>query len=168
MWYFVHTKSGTEWRGELALYWELEGSAVSDDYSPEDTDAYELWQIWRRHYPNDYEHTKLGKGWIPIYWAVTGVGDLKTFERAPFANEFLTDALGKESENFLTHFTWPEQEETRELLRWTTVPVVDKHWRRGQADKGGFVQEATGWKPGPLQPVIYLPNLAKAARLAPN
>jgi hypothetical protein len=164
MWYFVHKGSGgTEWRGELGLDWEVNTTAYSDDFTPDETDAYELWDLWMREYGRTYEHKQLGKGWIPIYWSVKGLGALRIHEQAPFANEFLDE----ETENFLTHFTWPKNEDTGTDLRWTTLPVVDKQWLPGHADKGGFVQEATGWKPGALQPVVYLPNLSKAARLTP-
>jgi hypothetical protein len=33
-----------------------------------------------------------------------------------------------------------------------------------RADKGGFIQEHTGWKPSPLQPVVYVPALRDAIR----
>jgi len=39
------------------------------------------------------------------------------------------------------------------------LPVQDKLWRPGQAGKGGFIQEATGWKPAILQPFVYLQSL---------
>ena len=51
---------------------------------------------------------------------------------------------------------------TGEELNWLTLPVVDKLWNRKRADKGGFIQEATGWKPAIFQPYVYLPSLMSA------
>jgi hypothetical protein len=44
-------------------------------------------------------------------------------------------------------------------MNWFMLPVVDKLWNSERFDKGGFIQEATGWKPSILQPCIYLPTL---------
>jgi hypothetical protein len=47
--------------------------------------------------------------------------------------------------------------------------VIDKLWRVDLpphvATKGGFIQEATGWKPSPLQPYINLRQLAAMAEM---
>ena len=48
-----------------------------------------------------------------------------------------------------------------ERLNWLLLPVEDKLWNAKQANKGGFIQEATGWKPSILQPFVYLPALLK-------
>jgi hypothetical protein len=37
--------------------------------------------------------------------------------------------------------------------------VKDLAWNQTTANKGGFIQEATGWKPSALQPHVYLPTL---------
>ncbi|MGW4809705.1 hypothetical protein [Kitasatospora sp. NPDC004272] len=42
------------------------------------------------------------------------------------------------------------------------VPVAD---RREQDLGSGFIQDATGWKPGPLQPLMNVHRLAAAAGL---
>jgi len=39
------------------------------------------------------------------------------------------------------------------------LPIADMSWNDERADKGGFIQEATGWKPAILQPYLYLPAL---------
>jgi len=46
-----------------------------------------------------------------------------------------------------------------EPLDWLTLPVVDKLWNARRADKGGFIQVATQWKPAILEPYVYLPTL---------
>ncbi len=45
-----------------------------------------------------------------------------------------------------TFFTRPKDPETREPLDWLSLPVVDKLWNSQRAHKGGFIQQATGWK----------------------
>ena len=37
--------------------------------------------------------------------------------------------------------------------------VVEKRWCSKRGDKGGFLTQATGWKPGILLPFIYLESL---------
>jgi hypothetical protein len=64
-----------------------------------------------------------------------------------------------EREDFLTFYDWPIDMVTGERLNWLTLPVVDKLWRDKRMDKGGFIQEATNWKPSILQPFVYLDSL---------
>src|SRR5438094_617144 len=77
-------------------------------------------------------------GLVPISWYVDSPGNAK-FERMPFQHP--EDAA---AENFLTHYTWPEDTKTHAPLNWLTLPVADKRWTKQRADKGGFIQEATG------------------------
>ena len=74
-------------------------------------------------------------------------------EFAPF------DPLRPDRKDFLTYFTSPVSATSGEPLNWLRLPVVDKLWRPGRGDKGGFIQEATGWKPSPLQPLIHIDQL---------
>jgi len=37
------------------------------------------------------------------------------------------------------------------------------HWNARRGDKGGFIQEATGWKPSILQPFVSVETLAEAS-----
>lgn len=55
-----------------------------------------------------------------------------------------------------------EDVEGGDRLNGLTLPVDDMRWTRRRADKGGFIQEATGWKPNVLQPFVYLPLLLHA------
>ena len=41
------------------------------------------------------------------------------------------------------------------------LPVASKNWRSGNADKGGFIQQATGWQPTPLLPTVSLSMLRR-------
>jgi hypothetical protein len=76
---------------------------------------------------------------------------------APFQAEFDGD--------FLTYYSWPE-DANGEPIMWTALPVADKLWREDDAAKGGFVQEATGWKPSPFQAVMDVGLIARAAGFA--
>lgn len=146
----------------LELYWEVHCDPISDDYAPEEDPAALLWDRWLLHYPPsrypEYE-TAFGLGCVPIFWYVQGPG---VFESAPFQDERVRAASER---NFLTHYDWPFPEEGLARLRWQALPVVDKLWRPGRADKGGFIQEATGWKPSALQPFVNVRTLAKASHL---
>lgn len=148
---------GTTWEpeGMLVAYWEVEGDPISDEYTPKEISARELFNRWaagvQKRFPNNL---------IPIHWFLEYKGkDLSTFEGMPFQFEHIPDSF---PENFLTFFTWPVNSKTGEQLNWLTLQVADKLWNRRRADKGGFIQEATGWKPAILQPYVYLPSLMSA------
>lgn len=144
--------------GDLTLYWEANGDPVSDDYYSDDTSARELWRIWRKRYPVDERaEERWGKGAVRISWFVGG----EVFEAAPHAIN-LSDY---DPETFLDTFTTPIDVTTGEPIQWTRLPVEDKLWNENRADKGGFIQEATGWKPSPLQPVFWPDQLAEACGL---
>lgn len=147
----------TERRESLSLVWELHYDPITDDYLPEETDANELLQTWQRKLPDETTEALFGPGTASIVWFVEDSGG--AFEAAPFQSR-LYDG---DSEDFLSHYTWPRHAETGERLNWNRLPVKDKRWRPGAADKGGFFQEATGWKPGPLEPVAYVGAILAAA-----
>ena len=84
-----------------------------------------------------------------------------TLERAPHQDDDLSVAF-PDVEDFLTFFSWPEHAETGEALNWLRLPVLNKLWDDGHADKGGFIQSATGWKPSPYQTVMSLNSLTRA------
>jgi hypothetical protein len=144
--------SGYEWQGPLVAYWEVLLDPISDDYTPEDTSAEDLLQTWvdrvLRDCPSDM---------VPIYW-FAAAQEHGMLERMPFQ---VNDTPELPVEDFLTYFTWPVNTATREQLNWLKLPVMDKRWNLERADKGGFIQEATGWKPAILQPYVYLPALVQ-------
>lgn len=159
MWVFQDRRRGGELRSELVLSWEVDTSAFSDDFTPEEVDAVELWHLWRKRY-GDVEHKLLGAGWLSILWSVED-GESNWGVFAPFSNQ----DLNVKEEDFLARYTWPRNADTGEDLRWTDLVVEDKHWTPGRGNKGGFIQEATGWKPGLLQPYVHIPSIARAAGL---
>ncbi|GGY10671.1 hypothetical protein GCM10010358_73970 [Streptomyces minutiscleroticus] len=78
----------------------------------------------------------------------------------------LAKMLGQyKEENFLTHYRPSIDAATGEPINWLRLPVLDRGWNAATADKGGFIQEATGWKPAPLQPTMDVVQIGRAAGL---
>jgi len=152
IWTASSLKTNYTWHGALEAYWEVSFDPISDDFTPDDMSATELFEMWV-----DKVSQKYPDGLIPILWCVTS-RDAGKFEFMPF--QFQNNPLPF---NFLTYFTWPVHKETGEQLNWLELPVIDKFWNHQVADKGGFIQEVTGWKPGILQPFVYLPSLLESA-----
>ena len=152
-WRVRFARTGGSWEGPLVAYWEVERDPISDDYTPDDVSAEELLRMWAARVSEERS-----EGLIPIYWFVKR-GEAGKPEWMPFAYDHFD---GRYRENFLDFFSWPEHAVTGEPLNWLTLPVIDKRWKKRQANKGGFIQEATGWKPSILQPYVYLPALLRA------
>jgi hypothetical protein len=144
-----------EWEGPLEAYWEVEGDPISDDYTPDEVDARELLVNWAKQYGDSHPD-----GLIPIHWFVISE-EAGQMEAMPFEYDHLHGEYP--IENFLNHFDWPVHATTGKPVNWLTIPVVDKRWNAKKASKGGFIQEATGWKPSILQPFVYVPALLKAS-----
>ncbi|MFG1892644.1 hypothetical protein ACGFIP_01295 [Micromonospora zamorensis] len=143
----------------LHLYWELDGDPITDDWIPAEITAAELWENWLDRYVNQPTRPRPTPCAVTIYWSVQGPGISET---APF-QDWTGRGLRREPENFLSFYTWPTDPKTDERLQWTRLPVVDKLWRARRADKGGFIQEHTGWKPSPLQATVDIDQIAQAA-----
>ena len=143
----------------LMLAWEANGDAISDTHMPDGIGAEELFQSWVRWLDaSDSWSEKLGKPWVDLRWFVVMAPDHRGLEGAPFQVHELEPVL----KNFLSFFTWPEHAITGEPLNWLRLPVLDRLWRPGRGDKGGFIQEATGWKPNALEPHINVDMLLRA------
>jgi len=152
---------GFEWEGGLVARWEVDNDSISDDYTPQEISAEELFglrvnKVKGKRYPNEL---------IPIYWQVvpTAIVPGRNVKPESMPFQFQSYKLGQDS---LTHYTWPVSKETGEPLNWLTLPVMDKLWNDKRSDKGGFIQEFTGWKPGILQPYVYLPSLLQSGKPA--
>lgn len=128
----------------LELEWSVpEAAYFSDNYLPEDIGAGELLERWAK------EHA--GIRTLPIHWIITAP---EILEKAPFCGE---------DEDFLSFYTHPWVP-TR-LLNFAELPVKDQTWRIGEdRGKAGFIQEATGWKPSPLQGSMDLGTVMEAWR----
>lgn len=149
---------------ELVLLWEPNGTALSDNYTPGEITPHGLWRMWADKYAdNDHGHwpALYASGEVHIAWFVTTPGGVGTFEGAPHAAPIAPDL--KYDEGFLTHFTHPVHAETGERLNWLRLPVRDLGWSSQARGKAGFVQEALGWKPSPLQDRMNVRVLAQAA-----
>lgn len=146
--------------GRLELYWEVRGDTMSDDYLPSEVDAYGLLELWLRTLPDEGTESVFGPGTVGISWGVWGTAT----EFAPFQIRRIGSSDGEH--DFLTHFTWPEHTQTGERLNFNRLPVMNKLWGvETRGEKGGFIQEATGWKPSPLQPVMWVGSVLEAAGL---
>lgn len=151
-WKFCNRQTGEETLGELEAVWEVSLDPISDDYTPSEIDSHDLFNLWV-----EQVETKHPEGLIPIFWFVHVKGkSISTFEWMPFQFEHLPDIP---QETFLSFFTQPVHPETSQPLNWLTLSAIDKLWNAHRSDKGGFIQEATGWKPSVLQPYVYLPTL---------
>lgn len=159
-WRFT-TKSGDREQIEsLALHALPGGSQMSDGYDPGETTAEQLWAKWADEVAGRYhkQHPdQFRPGEVPIYWTVTRPGIKGIYEPPPH--------VPGHPENFLTHYTHPVHAVTEEKLNWLRLPVIDLGWNDTAAHKGGFVQEATGWKPSPLQPTMDVRQIGAAAGL---
>jgi hypothetical protein len=148
-------QSEGSWEGALVAYWEVDGDPISDDFTPDEINAKELLARWAK-----IVSAKYPDGAIPIWWFVDCEEEAK-LAAFPFARhpESMPADLRDEA---LTIWSWPEHVVTGERLNWLTLPVVDKLWHAGRSDKGGFIQEATRWKPSIAQPFLYLPSLLRS------
>ncbi len=143
-WQFSSLDSDHKREGKLLAYWEVAFDPISDDYTPDDISADDLLAKWAAKAKANYQNQL-----VPISWHVRGAAT----ETMPFQFGLY------ESPNFLTHYSWPVNVQSGDPLNWVMLPVMDKHWNSQKADKGGFIQEATGWKPAILQPFVHLPTL---------
>lgn len=153
---WTNKQGGYTFTGELELAWEVNGSAMSDDYlGAHEISAVDLLRKWTEKYFPDKKapHGNV----VPIYWSIHG----DATESAPFvpAEWRFNDS------NFLTYFTWPTDVDSGERVNFNRLSVQDKVWNTEHWDKGGFIQEATGWKPSPFEPVMYVPTVYAAAGL---
>ncbi|CUM35746.1 hypothetical protein BN2537_457 [Streptomyces venezuelae] len=65
--------------------------------------------------------------------------------------------------DFLTHYTHPAYAVTGQRVNWLRLPVVDPGWNATASNKGGFIPQATGWKPSPLQSTMDVRQIGPAA-----
>ncbi|WP_204104698.1 MULTISPECIES: hypothetical protein [Spirulina sp. CCY15215] len=148
---FKYKQNNQDRTADLSAHWEVAEDVITDNYTPDEISAKDLLTIWSQQVEQTYPN-----GLISISWYVVGSG-FKT-EFFPFAFDPQNDERRKD---FLHHYTWPIDARTRKEINWLELPVRDKLWNTEKSDKGGFIQEATSWKPSILQPYVYLPSLTK-------
>ncbi|MFJ1744242.1 hypothetical protein ACIOG4_37025 [Streptomyces microflavus] len=159
-WTFTSRSGGPTQTEELALHALPGGAEQSDGYLPDEITAEDLWAKWAGGVADSYHNQhpdQFRPGEIPIYWTVTRPGMDGIFEPPPH--------VPSHPENFLTHYTHPVNAVTEERLNWLRLPVLDREWNSTEAHKGGFIQQATGWKPSPLQPTMDIRQIGAAAGL---
>ena len=145
-WWYENVRYGNTFSfDEIWLYPELNCSPMVDDYC--DLSGEEQLEEYVRYirdkYPQYWEQDA-----VPIYWGVDGSPGYGISETAPFHP--YTGQLHPE-EDFLTHFTWPEDMRTGERLDWFRLPV-----RYSRFPEFG---RALGWVPSPLQPYAPLRSI---------
>jgi hypothetical protein len=149
-WRWTVLETGNQTVESLELAWELPNDWITDDYTVDDATPAELWDMWVGSIrQKNLSDSALGDDYLAIRWHVRGDS---SFERAPF-QRWLPEENPKD---FLTYYSWPENAASNEELNFLRLPVRDKLWRPGRGDKGGFIQELTGWKPSPLQSHVRL------------
>lgn len=124
-WTYSAKKNGFTRSSALTLYWEVSGDPISDDYTPDDISAEELWELW-------YPRNVAPDGTAAIYWML-----YEPMEGAPFE---IAD-LAKGTPHLLDDFTWPHDAKTGERVNFARLPVRDKGWTQALHSKGGFIQE---------------------------
>lgn len=129
-------------RQPLTLGWFLDRDSLSDDYTLNDKEAEELFDMWLAKVDTT--------GDLTINWWLPELGELAPFQ----------DAEGHDS--FFDFYDWPVHSDEGVRLNWLALPVQDKRWNLHGADKGGFIQEVTGWKPSAYQRTVHMPTLLKA------
>ncbi|MFJ6140547.1 hypothetical protein [Kitasatospora sp. NPDC092286] len=170
-WLFSAARNNYPNAHELVLRWEAHGERLFRDNAPADIDALTLWRQWA-DCTADELHTddpvRYRPGDVHITWTIStptgnGIAEYAPhYERSPFQKTL------PDPEDFLTHYTHPVHSVTGERANWLRLPVVDRRWNTGGQDSGhGFIQDAIGWKPGPLQPVMNVHQLAAAAGIQP-
>lgn len=179
--------------GPLVLLWELTGDAVDDYWNIGEISAADLWHQWLVRNPIDEPaEATFGPGARRIEWTLDAAEHC-VMEAAPFqpfrkalnaaadaqyrraAIDAWCEPVADESwesddPDFLDIYTWPRHAGTGERLQWSRLPVIDKVWRTDNLPSlytktGGFIQEATGWKPAPLQPYVNVHDLAAMSGL---
>lgn len=169
-WTFQSRESGYTQTESWCCFLCRANGEISDAYSQDDISAQELWQLWAKKANAYHErHPKrFEPGEVPIIWSVTKTSLYGIFELAPHTldprslrSQFSIDP----HEDFLSFYTHPVQDGTGEAVNWLRLPVVDRAWNATARDQGGFVQEATGWKPSALQPTMNVVQVARAAGL---
>lgn len=178
IWEWRSRSTGVLRRGPLYLHWKADGDEVGHACDPAEIDAASVWALWLdKLAATDRLDTIAGPGWVRLYWFARGlrVGSFPTVS-PDVAGDMLTtpemvDTFNTERflmakhQAFLDHFTWPVEAATGMPVNWLRLPVPDKYWNTDRVSSGGFVQEATGWKPAPLQPFIHIPTMAQSAGL---
>jgi hypothetical protein len=168
-WLFNAVRNNYPNAHELVLYWEPEAERQFMDHDPRQAPAVSLWREWADFMADqlhDEHPTRFQPGDVHITWSIRTPSGNGIAEYAPHLQPNPVVESLDHDENFLTHYTHPVHAVTGERVNWLRLPVADRRWNTSGLDSGrGFIQDAIGWKPGPLQPVMNVRQLALAAGL---
>lgn len=166
MWNVVNRDKTFSRETTLWLEYEVAGSIVGDEYDLAEYPADLMLEEYVRQVDSGklQDANGLPEGHRHITWSIHGsnLGG----ELAPFQPDRWSDM--PEHEDFLTFFQWPKSAVDGVKLNFLQLPVRDMAWNKQQRDRGGFIQEATGWKPAAFQPTLWLPGLFSAFVLYRN
>lgn len=163
----THTEAENRWnvvaldtgytRRDFPLWWgwEADCDPISDEYTPDEISAYDLFQEWDKYLQ---KRGVIVSGLVTISWFVRGSGFI---EGPPAFGEYGADNPSR----YDASFDLPTSTADGSPIDWNRIPVADKLWRPGRGDKGGFIQEATGWKPSVLQPTVPIGFLRHCAEV---
>ena len=124
--------------GQFLARYEVSHADTLLDFEPE-LDAGDAFDRWAKKVLENNS-----SGLVKLDWLVE-------MPEQDFKPEFFPGQYEQEGSDFLTYFSNPINEQTGQLLDWGTVPVKKLRWNKKQKDAGGFIEEATGWKPSLLQ-----------------
>jgi hypothetical protein len=130
---------------QLWLEWEIDCSAIGGNYSSDEISANDMWRMFIDMYYPD-------RGWAPIFWMVSPIHETAPFQAAHSVRLGAAGAHGTigDPRGMLREYQWPVDAETGERLNFMSLPVKESSW---------FVEQATGWKPSPLEPMVSIAML---------
>lgn len=149
----------------LRYEWALDGTSFARDPEHDGATAAELWRTYvDLVVPRVSAQHGLPADVVPVHWFVSGLdetGQEVVFENAPHQPSGQWPQARRQGQDFLTFYTAPVQEGSREPIDWLLLPVTDSLHRKG--DPAGFIQEHLGWKPTVLRSVVDVRRLAEWA-----
>ncbi len=144
----MHRETGQPYSTSLEAVWSIDFSEeVAQRYPPGQLSIETLFKLWFQE-----AHHYFFYDWVWIDWFIR-CPEVGIIEPAPFQSRYQHHP-GKPS--FLTKFTYPYDLDTHDRLQWSKVPVAPLMWTPEQWDSSGFIQQATQWRPGLLQPTVDL------------
>lgn len=155
----IRAKSGYQHTAiALELVFEPDLATISDNYTPDEISAHDLFRIWANKAEEQFGDI------VPIYWYASGDG---IFEQAPHchASKVLSEKYDSRKEDLYAYYTRPVHAETSEPINWSRVPIPVGTWAPGgqHLSKCDYIVNATGWMPSPLQPSVSLAFLKDCA-----
>lgn len=144
-------RGGRSYTEPLVLWWEIDYETITDDYDYDEADEFELFRWWSRLLESK---GRTSTSQLPIWWSVSG----------PTTAEFAEQSSEWPDGPYFDKYYYLSSPNGSHIPVHC-LPVADKKWTASQMDKGGFIQQATQWKPTPLQqfaPFGLLCQLASA------